>query len=463
VRFADDPLAEPQVTQVPWLAECLAAVASRLRKNGLAGQLFIALVERFLSAPPDPLDHDNDSASSADFSDLSDDSDDELAQSSTEPGDSLFAAVRSAVSRKRTKLLSTAGRSTRSPTSTHETVSIDAWLPVETLYAMASSLGPSVLSDSSLVIKLCSLLLSASRINLAVVRSVVAILAAIMSTRPGDAQSWASLHVFPSLLAQIGHLAKQSLCNMPSVIMAGEDAEEVQALLVDLHVLMQALLTEQSAGPPAEDTAAANRDLGELQAALRLFADPLLPMRAHGIRCLRALVLSKSPVLSAAVVDNIIDLCLAQLRIDDEYLYGTAVLGLAAVGDVFPERIMGRVRDAYLDASSAAQLAVDGSVAASGRESDDTQHNLSSEDDDVLTPEEMYERSCSERDERHDANFRVRIGEVLYKCATRCGDTLPAHLPPLLDTFLKACRVRWDDSMACLLIEFITTSLSRTS
>ena len=80
-------------------------------------------------------------------------------------------------------------------------------------------------------------------------------------------------------------------------------------------------------------------ELPSIQDILRELSDPLLPVRAHGLICLRKLVLSKSQIAQKNL-DKILGIFQNQINEEDEYVYGNAIQGLNALADIFPEKII---------------------------------------------------------------------------------------------------------------------------
>lgn len=71
--------------------------------------------------------------------------------------------------------------------------------------------------------------------------------------------------------------------------------------------------------------------------ALNLIADPILPVRAHGLVLLRDLVLS--PNYDAALTPSILDVYTQALQDSDSYIYLNAVKGLASMADALGKDI----------------------------------------------------------------------------------------------------------------------------
>lgn len=118
--------------------------------------------------------------------------------------------------------------------------------------------------------------------------------------------------------------------------------------------------------------------------------DPLLPVRAHGLINLRKLVLSKNPVATKNL-EKILGIFENQLNDEDDYVYGNAIQGLAALADIHSERIIP-----------------------------------------VLTKE--FEN------EKRGELTRLKLGESLLFVARRCGQTLPKWAPLFMNAFLRSLR-----------------------
>eukprot|EP00002_Diphylleia_rotans_P007419 TRINITY_DN1695_c0_g1_i14.p1 TRINITY_DN1695_c0_g1~~TRINITY_DN1695_c0_g1_i14.p1 ORF type:complete len:947 (+),score=161.28 TRINITY_DN1695_c0_g1_i14:53-2893(+) len=122
------------------------------------------------------------------------------------------------------------------------------------------------------------------------------------------------------------------------------EEEQVSEMAAELRVM---ILTRdpswtQGSGGKSQKTS----DDNTLEAALTYLRDPLLPVRGHGLIVLRKLVLSKSPSIDThwAKIYEIFD---AQLRDGDTYIYISAIHGLAAMGNLKPQDIFGRLLKGY--------------------------------------------------------------------------------------------------------------------
>ncbi|GMK57294.1 hypothetical protein CspeluHIS016_0401280 [Cutaneotrichosporon spelunceum] len=81
--------------------------------------------------------------------------------------------------------------------------------------------------------------------------------------------------------------------------------------------------------------------------ALALIADPILPVRAHGLVLLRELVFR--PDYDAALTPAILDVYMQALQDADSYIYLNAAKGLAAMADALGKEILRALTRVYVD------------------------------------------------------------------------------------------------------------------
>lgn len=115
-----------------------------------------------------------------------------------------------------------------------------------------------------------------------------------------------------------------------------------------------------------------------LEDALKYLQDPLLPVRAQGLVALRKLVLDRDQSVVDENMDNVLTLFKTQLADSDSYVYGHAINGLTALGDVRPKKVIP-----------------------------------------ILTEYFSKEGSSIET--------KLKVAEALTKVAHRCGETLPVY------------------------------------
>jgi len=150
------------------------------------------------------------------------------------------------------------------------------------------------------------------------------------------------------------------------------------------------LVNDKASWVVPDEVESRSESIESLQRILQELSDPLLPVRGHGLIALRRLVLARNKEADANL-QKILSIFRNQLDDNDTYIYGGAINGLTALGDVYPKEIIPIL----------AQQAADTS------------------------------RSVEQR---------LKVNESLLKISQRCGETLPFHVDPLIHTFLLACR-----------------------
>ncbi|KAL0481746.1 hypothetical protein AKO1_012363, partial [Acrasis kona] len=132
--------------------------------------------------------------------------------------------------------------------------------------------------------------------------------------------------------------------------------------------------------------------------------DPLLPIRAHGIMCLRNLVLKDGhhPIMKQQI-ESMLNIFVAHLKDDDSYVYLGAVQGLCALGDLYPDRIIPTLTRTYCE---------DGVGGG-----------------------------------RLDATNACKVGEALVNVARRCGAVLPKHAHHFMRCMMTVVRNGGDDDL----------------
>ncbi|CAG9826015.1 unnamed protein product [Diabrotica balteata] len=137
------------------------------------------------------------------------------------------------------------------------------------------------------------------------------------------------------------------------------------------------------------------KDKAELDQILEDVCDPLLPTRGHGLICLSKLIEKKDPDVMERK-QYILNLLLQNLTNKDSFIYLSAINGLAAMTDVFPDTILKILCDEYSDSNR--------------------------------------------KDVEDSSESRMKLGEVLVKVSKILGDMAPKYKPILLNTFLTGTR-----------------------
>lgn len=143
------------------------------------------------------------------------------------------------------------------------------------------------------------------------------------------------------------------------------------------------------------------------QKALKLLQDPIIPVRAHGLRLLRELVCRPSAVpstasevrrnelwLNPALLPGILSIFLQSIQDDESYIFLNAVQGLAAMVDGYGKEMLRGIVEVYLSGTG-----VGGSGAASG----------------------------SNTMSKQELDVRIRVGEALNAVVKRCGRALSLY------------------------------------
>ncbi|XP_043276359.1 transport and Golgi organization protein 6 homolog [Venturia canescens] len=149
----------------------------------------------------------------------------------------------------------------------------------------------------------------------------------------------------------------------------------------------------------------------DFEKAIKDLADPLLPVRGHGLIALTKLLEKKDP---EAVANKDIILCFFQenLKHEDSFIYLSAVNGLCVLATLFPEKVIEILIQEYVDMP---------------------QRNTNGE----IAPEN-----------------RAKLGEILVKTARALGEMCHVHKNVLINGFLSATRDPDDmvraSSLSCL-------------
>ncbi|CAH1985968.1 unnamed protein product [Acanthoscelides obtectus] len=133
----------------------------------------------------------------------------------------------------------------------------------------------------------------------------------------------------------------------------------------------------------------------ELDKALEDIYDPILPTRGHGLMTL-AKLLEKKDKDALERKQFLLNLFQQNLKNEDSYIYLSAIGGLAALADVFPDTVLNVLCEEYSDTSK--------------------KYN----------------------DDGHEV--RMKLGETLVRVTKILGDMAPKYKPLLLNTFLAGAK-----------------------
>ncbi|XP_018576104.1 transport and Golgi organization protein 6 homolog [Anoplophora glabripennis] len=133
----------------------------------------------------------------------------------------------------------------------------------------------------------------------------------------------------------------------------------------------------------------------ELDKALENICDPLLPVRGHGLMSLTKLV-EKKDKNAMERKQYILNIFQQSLKNEDSYIYLSAIGGLSAMADLFPDTVLKILCEEYSDSS---------------REDKDDGHEV-----------------------------RMKLGESLVRVTRLLGDMAPKYKPLLLNTFLMGAK-----------------------
>lgn len=206
-------------------------------------------------------------------------------------------------------------------------------------------------------------------------------------------------HAASSTLPAVRHLCREAL------------------LILSLRSASSSLhdLGEPSSSPMQDATAAA---LERYQEALRLIADPSVPVRAHGLILLRQLVLPPAQQqrerpsahpngrLPDALIPAITDVFVQSIQDSDSYVYLNAVKGLAGMVDGHGRDVLGRLMRVYAKGVASngwTGSSVPASVKGKGRETD---------------------LGAGGGMDTKDLDTRLRVGEALCGVIERCDGAL---------------------------------------
>ncbi|CAG9853857.1 unnamed protein product [Phyllotreta striolata] len=133
----------------------------------------------------------------------------------------------------------------------------------------------------------------------------------------------------------------------------------------------------------------------DLDKAIDDICDPMLPTRGHGLLTLTKLI-EKKDKNTMERKQFVLNLLQQNLTNKDSFIYLTAINGLAAMADHFPDTILSILCEEYSDSNR--------------------------------------------KDSEDNAEIRMKIGEVLVKVTKVLGEMAPKHKPLLLNTFLSGTK-----------------------
>lgn len=122
------------------------------------------------------------------------------------------------------------------------------------------------------------------------------------------------------------------------------------ALCSEIYTLLQDVISreERDGQGDADSNAESNRQRHQelLSRALVNIADPLVPVKAHGLIEVRKLIEVKSPVIG---VEQVLGIHLRLLKNSDPFVYLEAIRGLAALCSLDAPAVVGRLVEVYTD------------------------------------------------------------------------------------------------------------------
>eukprot|EP00026_Physarum_polycephalum_P001945 Phypoly_transcript_01948.p1 GENE.Phypoly_transcript_01948~~Phypoly_transcript_01948.p1 ORF type:complete len:950 (+),score=91.12 Phypoly_transcript_01948:150-2852(+) len=128
----------------------------------------------------------------------------------------------------------------------------------------------------------------------------------------------------------------------------------------------------------------------EIKKIMEDIRDPLLPVRAHGLISLRKLVLRKDPDVKKYAL-KMLDIFWSQISDEDSYVFQTAINGLAALGDIYPDDIIPKLAKQFSNSTLREEI-------------------------------------------------RLKLGEALLQVAARCGEVLPKYGNHFVHNFLTSAK-----------------------
>lgn len=261
-------------------------------------------------------------------------------------------------------------------------VDLDADRPLllfQLILHMAETLGPAVLSNTPQLLSLLQALLKTAT-DPEVLSLSLGILAAVVAGEVpiSKADRGLMLGLAPLLERLLKH-------DDPLIVEMASEAR--------MRILTRDPAWAGAGAGPAhgsDDDDPDDPDDASLELVMQQLRDQLTPVRAHAVIQLRRLVLARHPKV-VANAPKIVALLTSQLRDTDTYVYLSAVNGLAAMADVFPERVIPYLGDQMLSSQ---------------------------------VPETL----------------RLKFGEVLVRAAARCGEVLPRYVELFVRPLLRLQR-----------------------
>ncbi|XP_067047610.1 transport and Golgi organization protein 6 homolog isoform X1 [Acropora muricata] len=161
----------------------------------------------------------------------------------------------------------------------------------------------------------------------------------------------------------------------------------------------------------------------EFDIAFTELCDPFLPVRGHAIMKLASLLLQRDPKAMEST-DTLLKIFLEQLSHDDSYIYLTAIKGLVSLADIRADVVIPRL---------AREFAICRMEASVGN----AKKNGDKEKGCYVPSDEVPFRS---RPPARSPELRMKLGEALVNATRNCGDMVPRfsqHLLPALLTGVK--------------------------
>ncbi|XP_062508817.1 transport and Golgi organization protein 6 homolog [Corticium candelabrum] len=160
---------------------------------------------------------------------------------------------------------------------------------------------------------------------------------------------------------------------------------------------------------------------GLFRGAMEELLDPLLPVRAHGLRQLTSLIQKRDPEATSNS-DKLLLIFRQQLEHSDSYIYLAAINGLVALGDRFPDQVVSVLCKQF------ALFYGDDNGDVSWRARGLAKPSV-----------------CDKEKPRLNPDLRMKLGEALVKLTQLLGDLLPRYSQPLLSAVL--CTVKDSDEL----------------
>eukprot|EP01135_Chromosphaera_perkinsii_P004360 Nk52_evm11s279 gene=Nk52_evmTU11s279 len=262
-------------------------------------------------------------------------------------------------------------------TDTYESERKHALL-LNVILLMSDQLGAAVLENSSQTVTFIStLLMSNDEETLSLSLGLLSVVISGQAVKL-DSKTEECLHSFRERLEQLSN----------------HELVEIKEMATDIVVSIKARETLVAHDGPSEQGTVKKEDDGneimsKLEIVLSDLKDPIMPVRAHALMTLRQMVLGKHPIITRKI-NGILDIFVAQVSNTDSYMYLTAINGMVAVGDCFPEKTLPRLKRLFLS--------------------------------------------------KLDIDVRLRVGEAMLKIALRLNETLPKYFQYFIDTFLNGAR-----------------------